>query len=126
MLTLKTGAMSEERLEKKLFYYCNCVVDFYEDLKTIEESMARSQKEIGRRSKHSRIRKRGTIKIPALEIIVEETFDELNVEVQGMRDLAQIHRERALSCGALVLKQNEGRHFRLKKYLNLQQRSNST
>ena len=130
MLCEKPRTATEGEMEKHLFCYCqyHCVVSFYEDVKTIEESMAQSQKEGGRRSKHCR-RKRGTIRAPKLENIKEEEgfdFETVNEEEKIGRDLAEIHRERALSCGALVPLQNEGRRFRLKKYLSVRHRSNST
>lgn len=105
-------------------------VTFHEDVKTIEKSMRESQAERRKavRRKNCK-RKHSTLRIPKLENIEEDELLEPAIshnERSDKRDLAAIHRERALGCGAGLSQQNEGRRFRHKKYTRIRLRSNST
>ena len=87
-------------------------VDFHKDLAAIDLSMMQNPKGTRRR----RIKRRKYPKlsfVPSLEDIKENELFELSFEDEK-KDLAAIHRERALSCGLAV--KEEGRRHRHKRH----------
>lgn len=90
-------------------------LDFHEDLAAIDHSMMQSPKAVRRR----RIVKRRKYPrfgfVPSLEDIKEnELFETSSGEEEEKKDLAAIHRERALSCGMSI--KEEGRRHRHKRH----------
>lgn len=87
-------------------------LDFHQDLAAIDLSMMQSPKPTRRR----RIKRRKYPKfsfVPSLEDIKENELFETSSDDEK-KDLAAIHRERALSCGMSV--KEEGRRHRHKRH----------
>ena len=92
-------------------------VDFHEDLAAIDQSMMQSPKTVVRRRRIIKRRKYPRFGfVPSLEDIKEnELFETSEAAVEDeKKDLAAIHRERALSCGLAV--REEGRRHRHKRH----------
>ena len=131
----KPVTMTEAQFQEAYgFCYRNrSSIALHEDLKTIEKSMAESQRMLTKaRRKHCK-RKRSTLRVPKLENIEEEDLSDflepkipLSDDSKDKRDLAAIHRERALSCGAAFPEKNEGQRFRHKKHTRIRRKSNYT
>lgn len=87
-------------------------LDFHADLAAIDLSMMQSPKPVRRR----RVKRRKYPKfsfVPSLEDIKENELFETSSD-EEKKDLAAIHRERALSCGMSV--KEEGRRHRHKRH----------
>ena len=88
-------------------------LDFHQDLAAIDLSMMQSPKVTRRR----RIKRRKYPRfgfVPSLEDIKENELFETSSEEDEKKDLAAIHRERALSCGMSV--KEEVRRHRHKRH----------
>lgn len=87
-------------------------LDFCEDLAAIDQSMMQGPKTVVRRRRIIKRRKYPRFGfVPSLEDIKEnELFQATENIVDEKKDLAAIHRERALSCGMSV--KEEGRRHR--------------
>lgn len=90
-------------------------LDFCEDLAAIDQSMMQGPKTVVRRRRIIKRRKYPRFGfVPSLEDIKEnELFQASENIVDEKKDLAAIHRERALSCGMSV--KEEGRRHRHKR-----------
>lgn len=84
--------------------------------KSIESHVSQSDKTqmSGQNVKGSRVRRHSSYE-PSLDDIKEEGHDDLK---KSEKDLASLHRERAIESGALK-RNSEGRHFRKKLYKSL-------
>ena len=93
------------------------VLDFREDLAAIDLSMMQTKPVVRRRRivKKRKYPKFGFV--PSLEDIKENELFEISAAVaeEEKKDLAAIHRERALSCGMSV-KEPEGRRHRHRRH----------
>ena len=94
-----------------LKYGHKSTLDFHEDLAAIDHSMMQKPR-VKRRRKVKRKKYPSFGFVPSLEDIKENELFETQLE--DKKDLAAIHRERALSCG-LAMK-NENRRFRHKRH----------
>lgn len=115
MLCDKPMSMTELTLEKicdfDYKYGAKFNKDFSDDFKAIDKSMMRSPK-VRRRRKVKRKRFPTVSCVPLLEDIKE---NELFEPEEAIKDLADVHRERALSCG--FIKEESSRRCHQKRYV---------
>ena len=91
-------------------------LDFHQDLAAIDQSMMQTPKTVVRRRRIIKRRKYPRFGfVPSLEDIKEnELFETSEISIEEeKKDLAAIHRERALSCGMSF--KEEGRRHRHKR-----------